>query len=347
MNLNFNAKIWGSELEIDWRPLRNLRLGLKNGYENTQLDKGSSAIDLMDRVAGHPGWLLKKPFPTIASNFVVPEQYALTYGCMNYLEPSTLPFTAPNNGEGFAKDLSGNELPNAPHFTTTITADYTIPLAHEWLATLHTDLYRQSEAWTRVFNTPGYDRLKAYSNVNLAAIFSNEASGLQVMAYVKNVFNKDNITGAFLNSDDTGLTTNVFLNEPRLYGVRVTKSFNGDAPLASWFGDHKAGAPYPFRLELDGDYSRFSQGHERFSPDYLAFFNSSFPKHDDGQSILDWGSSGEAKLTYTPDQGPWTLSASVRYGRARGRAEPNAKQALPDDCKYIPAYPLHICVNPS
>src|SRR5699024_6001265 len=27
------------------------------------------------------------------------------------------PSTAPNNGEGFYKDLSGNELPNAPQFT--------------------------------------------------------------------------------------------------------------------------------------------------------------------------------------------------------------------------------------
>ena len=76
-----------------------------------------------------------------------------------------------NHGEGFFKDLSGHELPNAPHFTGTLTIDYTLPLPRDWLATLHADLYGQSEAWTRIFNTPGYDRLKAYSNVNVAAIF--------------------------------------------------------------------------------------------------------------------------------------------------------------------------------
>jgi iron complex outermembrane recepter protein len=39
------------------------------------------------------------------------------------------------------------------------------------------------------------------------------------------VFDATAITGDFLNSDDSGLTTNVFLTDPRLYGVRVTKNF--------------------------------------------------------------------------------------------------------------------------
>jgi len=357
VNLNFDTKIWGSELELDWRPLENLRLGFKGGYENTSVGKGQSAIDLMDRTAGHPGWVVEKPFPTVASNCIVPEQYAFLttsigesnelYGCFVYLRPDLLPYTAPNNGEGFTKDLSGHELPNAPKFTTTITADFTIPLPNDWLATLHADLYRQSEAWTRIFNTPGYDKLKAYNNVNLAAIFSNEDRGWQVMAYVKNVINKDNITGAFLNSDDTGLTTNVFLNEPRLFGLRVTKNWSGGSPLDDLFTKHTAGEPYPFRLELDGDYSRFGQGHERLPAQYLSYFNADFPHHDDAQSDLDWGSSGGVKFTYAPNQRPWNISASVRYGRARGQAQTHAQQMLPDVCISFPSANLSECVNPS
>jgi hypothetical protein len=38
------------------------------------------------------------------------------------------PSTAPNNGTGFSKNLSGNELPNAPPFTVSFSADYTIPV---------------------------------------------------------------------------------------------------------------------------------------------------------------------------------------------------------------------------
>jgi iron complex outermembrane receptor protein len=42
---------------------------------------------------------------------------------------------------------------------------------------------------------------------------------------VKNLFDTTAITGAFLNSDDTALTTNVFVTDPRLYGIRISKSF--------------------------------------------------------------------------------------------------------------------------
>ena len=59
---------------------------------------------------------------------------------------------------------------------------------------------------------------------NLTLIFTNQ-SGWQVMLYDKNVFNETAITGAFLNSDDSGLTTNVFLTDPRLVGIRVTKNW--------------------------------------------------------------------------------------------------------------------------
>src|SRR6185437_4779134 len=58
---------------------------------------------------------------------------------------------APNGGAGFYKNLSGNELPNAPHYTMSLTADYTIPVTPDWAATLHTDFYWQSKSWARVY----------------------------------------------------------------------------------------------------------------------------------------------------------------------------------------------------
>jgi iron complex outermembrane receptor protein len=333
VNLNFDAKIWGSELEVDWRPAENLRLGFKGGYENTRMADGSQAIDLMDRTAGMPGWILHKPFPTFPSSCIVPIEYAFWENrgpllCslykVNQAHPGTLPWDAPNNGEGFAKDLSGNSLPNAPHFTATITADYTLPLRSDWLMTLHTDLYHQSEAWTRIFNTPGYDKLKAYNNINIAAIFSNEDAGWQVMAYVKNVLDKDNITGAFLNSDDTGLTTNVFLNEPRLFGLRVTRNWTG----SDWWSAHaNRSGHYPYRLEFDGDYGRTSGGREILVPAGVAYFPSDHPYPLGVQNNLDWGSGGGVKFIYQPQPQSWSLSGSVRYGRARGGAEEHPEWA--------------------
>ncbi|HEV2561547.1 MAG TPA: TonB-dependent receptor [Rhizomicrobium sp.] len=150
-------------------------------------------------------------------------------GCPPYPIPSNYPGFDPtqpgiNNGEGFAKNLGGNQLPNAPHFTTSLSAEYTMPVSEDWAATLHSDFYWQSQSYARVFNDRPYDKIRGYSNVNLALILTS-ASGWQVIGYLKNVFDTTAITGDFLNSDDTGLTTNVFLTDPRLYGVRVTKNF--------------------------------------------------------------------------------------------------------------------------
>jgi len=134
------------------------------------------------------------------------------------------PASAPNNGEGFYKDLSGNELPNAPKFTTSFGAQYSMPVTQDWAATLRSDFYWQDAFWARVFNDDPYDHVRGYSTVNLSLILTSQ-TGWQVMGFIKNVFNKTAITGTFLNSDDTGLTTNVFLTDPRLVGVRLTKNW--------------------------------------------------------------------------------------------------------------------------
>jgi outer membrane receptor protein involved in Fe transport len=134
------------------------------------------------------------------------------------------PSTAPNTGEGWSKKLGGNELPNSPPFTISASVDYTVPLTPDWAGTAHIDYYWQDYSWARVFNDDPYDRLRGYTNINLALILTSQ-NGWQVMGYLKNVFNTTDITGDFLNSDDSGLTTNVFLTDPRLFGVRVTKNW--------------------------------------------------------------------------------------------------------------------------
>jgi iron complex outermembrane receptor protein len=265
INLNFNAHIEGAELESTYEPVPGLRFNFAGGYENTTLAKGSQAIDLMNRTAGDPNYTLVKPFITYASNCILPtyvvvalleqggyignldgegacgEAYAehldpvtgLTYVAKPTISkqgdvpagyPGFDPLTAPNGGAGIDKNLSGNKLPNAPPFTVSFGAQYTMPLSTNWAGTLRGDYYWQDYSWARVENDNPFDRLRGYTNVNLSLIFTNQ-SGWQVMGYVKNIFNTTDITGAFLNSDDTGLTTNVFLTDPRLIGVRVTKNW--------------------------------------------------------------------------------------------------------------------------
>jgi iron complex outermembrane receptor protein len=268
INQNFSAKVKGAELEANWEPLPGLKFNFSGGYEDTSIDNGEAAVDLMDRTAGRPGWVLVKPFLNEASNCIFPTYVAqwfisaapsigsdsTSYCAYAYLlhdDPLTRltyvpnptvtassggpvsipagypgfdPSTAPNDGTGFAKNLGGNKLPNAPPFTVSFGAQYTLPITQDWAGTLRGDYYWQDYSWARVFNDNPYDRLRGYTNVNLTLIFTNQ-NGWQVMWYVKNIFNTTDITGDFLNSDDSGLTTNVFLTDPRLIGVRVTKNW--------------------------------------------------------------------------------------------------------------------------
>jgi iron complex outermembrane receptor protein len=261
INLNFNAKVKGAEIEGNWEPVPGLRFNFSGGYEDTRLDKGDEAVDLMDRTAGNPDWVIFKPFITQTSNCVLPtyviaallEQGGFlgkldsALACYDaytrgidpvYNPPADYPGfnpsdpnatnagagPAPNNGAGFDKQLGGNRLPNAPPFTVSVGAQYTMPITPDWAGTLRGDYYWQDYSWARVFNDNPYDRLRGYTNVNLTLIFTSQ-NGWQVMGYMKNIFNVTDITGDFLYSDDVGLTTNVFLTDPRLVGIRVTKSW--------------------------------------------------------------------------------------------------------------------------
>ena len=278
INNNFDAHVKGAEVEATWEPIPGLRFNASGGYEDARVANGQSSIDLMDRTAGNADWIVVRPFPTQASNCILPVYVvaallkqnnfsgsnesntnpviACSHAYTQGLDPLTLlpfvpgiptpvlqydgisgtkpfnmpdyvgfnPAGAPNLGEGIAKDVGHHSLPNAPPFTFSAGAQYSMPVTNDWASTLRADFYWQNDSWARVFNDNPYDRLHGYTNLNLTLILTNQA-GWQVMGYIKNVFNTTAITGDFLNSDDSNLTTNVFLTDPRLIGVRITKNW--------------------------------------------------------------------------------------------------------------------------
>jgi outer membrane receptor protein involved in Fe transport len=255
VNENFDAKVWGTEFEAVYSPFHNFRLNANLGYLKTRIANGETSIDIMNRTQGDPNYTLVKPWLQLPSNCVVPtavaEQWAATtfnrlsaFGLCGgargsakilisgvaYTDPATGAaydynnYPELNGGAGLRADLSGNELPNSPNWTLNFGAQYTIPFADEWAATVRTDLYWQAQSWWRVYNADPYDRLNAWSNVNFT-IHIDAPNGLAIEAYVKNAFDNTALTGAFLNSDDSGLTTNVFTTDPRLIGFSITKTF--------------------------------------------------------------------------------------------------------------------------
>ena len=79
INDNFDATVKGAELEAMYEPLPGLKFNFAGGYEDTRINNGQSSIDLMDRTAGHTGWMVMKPFVSEASNCILPDYvvYAL------------------------------------------------------------------------------------------------------------------------------------------------------------------------------------------------------------------------------------------------------------------------------
>jgi outer membrane receptor protein involved in Fe transport len=270
------------------------------------------------------------PNPTVAApshNFLF-EQYT-DYPGFNPLDASP----GHNNGEGFFKNIGGNELPNAPNLTATITGDYTIPLPNDWLVNLHTDLHWQAESAWRIFQDHDYSTLDEYFTMNLAAIFVNEEHGWNIMAYIKNVTDETAITGAFLNSDDTGLTTNVFLTEPRLYGLRVTKAWTGGSLLGS-LGASREG-PYPLSVEVGGQLQRHDAPNTALHPEAADAFEGPLDVFDDSQARdLDWGDGGDVKVTWRPNSGPVSVAAAYRFGKTNGQQQTAVQQATDPVCAF-------------
>ena len=261
LNENFDATSWGLEFEAAWRPSRAFSMNANLGYLKTRLKKGAQSIDVMNRTQGNEDWVLVRPWLQIPSNCIAPRDLveqvlanpmtafgigfpALGAFCGGSAEtgafnPDTTGFDlsqiygftydpvtdAPNGGRGFFADLEGNELPNAPRLTFNVGAQYTFFIEDgDWELTFRGDYYRQSKSFARVYNTE-YDRLKAWDNANVAVTLERPESQLTFQFYIKNLFNDTPITDFFTNSDDTGLSTNIFTLDPRIFGFNVTKQF--------------------------------------------------------------------------------------------------------------------------
>lgn len=136
----------------------------------------------------------------------------------------TDPTGAGNRSDGVAVSLSGNELQNTPPWNISIGAQYKFELANGYSLTPRADFFWQADMWGRIFNTSA-DKINSFESTNLQVTFSAPEEQWYVTAFVKNLFDEDSITGEYLTSSTSGLYTNAFLVDPRLFGVRVGAHF--------------------------------------------------------------------------------------------------------------------------
>ena len=128
------------------------------------------------------------------------------------------------NPSGNDPNLKGNELPNSPKITANLGVQYEMSLDGGWTATPHADFYFQDKSYARIFNS-AHDQTKAYKLANVALMIEKRDWDLRIQAYVKNVFDKKYIQDQYLTDASSGLFTNIFIGDPRTYGLSVTKKF--------------------------------------------------------------------------------------------------------------------------
>lgn len=253
-NENVDAKIKGAELESIWEPVHNLRFNLNAGWLDTQIESGSS-IDTLNRTQGDPGLVVVKASDgsncvattagvaallTVAPTAVLgicsglPAALAGPIGIYNYgsnvqtapafVNNSPAPNTVANIGQGIAVNLNGKNLPNAPEWTLSFGAQYTMEFGNGWEAVIRGDYYKQADSYARIFNTVS-DKLEGYQNINATLTLSNKDWGLDVQIYGKNLTDEMPITDLYLTDDSSGLFVNTFTSEPKQYGIAITKKF--------------------------------------------------------------------------------------------------------------------------
>lgn len=259
-NFNIDAELQGFELESLWSPVENMLLNLNLGLLDTEI-QDTFAIDVLDRGNGRDDIVVLKNPVTFANCAVSAAGYAAVIGaidagildpgdsaglCLGAFAGQELAFgltdatditAVDSNGQlvtydaftpfdGEAKDVSGNSIPNAPDMTLNFGGEYTFVGLSDtpWDLTLRADYYYQDDSFSRVWNTPR-DQLESWDNLNLTLKLYNTDNDLSVELFGKNVTDEEVITGAYLTDDSSGLFTNIFLTEPRTYGIAVSKSW--------------------------------------------------------------------------------------------------------------------------
>ncbi|MBT8092116.1 MAG: TonB-dependent receptor [Gammaproteobacteria bacterium] len=170
----------GAELDLDWLITDNLLVTFGTSYNDTELQDAGLAT---------------APCGS---------------GLCTVLDPLN------NNGQAL---LDGNPFPRAPETTHNFTAQYTAPIGDDAEIYFFTDW-----AYYGDINMPLYEAVEFKTDSQyeggLRIGYRNNASGLEVAAFGRNITDEDNVLGFIDFSNNTG-----FVNEPRTWGIEVSYEF--------------------------------------------------------------------------------------------------------------------------
>ncbi|CDO35227.1 TonB-dependent receptor [Novosphingobium sp. KN65.2] len=125
-----------------------------------------------------------------------------------------------NNGDDVPFNIGGNELPNAPSFTATVSLDQDVPLS-SGKVTAHVDGKYSSDFYYSVFNLPDVES-SSYFIANASLGYAS-VNGWKIQAYVRNIFDKNILSYAAQNFVANNNTYQ--FQPPRTYGIRGSVEF--------------------------------------------------------------------------------------------------------------------------
>ncbi|MFZ4165212.1 TonB-dependent receptor [Brevundimonas sp. NPDC058933] len=116
-------------------------------------------------------------------------------------------------------NVDGNPFPQAPEYTANLTLSYVRPIGDDQELFASTDWVVQKDFNLFLYESVEFMQDTAFEG-GLRAGWRDLNRGLEAAAYVRNITDEANVIGAI---DFNNLTA--FVNEPRMYGVELSKRF--------------------------------------------------------------------------------------------------------------------------
>jgi outer membrane receptor protein involved in Fe transport len=243
LNENVDAEITGFEAEFAWTPTDNFLVNGMLSLLDTEI--GNVAVgDPRDPSGGVAESTVVKnltdsencvilwngsPDPATTLPLVDPAFALLPFSSCPDLQAGMPLFNAGlgtnySYTDAVEVNLDGNPLQSSPETSFSVGAQYTFRIGDRLELTPRVDYYWQDDSQARIHNRP-IDRIESWDNVNAQITLAPEDYRWYFKVFVQNLNDDDNITGMVLNSAALGLSTNVFLMEPRRYGAAFGISF--------------------------------------------------------------------------------------------------------------------------
>jgi len=115
--------------------------------------------------------------------------------------------------------VNGNAFPMAPEYTANLTLSYVRMIGNDQEVFAATDWVVQDNTNIFLYDSKEF-MLDAQFEAGLRAGWRHNGRGLEAAVYVRNLTDEHNIIGAIDFNNRT-----VFVNEPRIYGVELSKRF--------------------------------------------------------------------------------------------------------------------------